>query len=251
MTTPLDVARSQLGYREGPNNDNKYGLALGLNDVPWCALFVTWCYQQAGQPLPSMQPGMATGYAAVGAGIDWAKKHELWRPSWQCEPGDAVCYGWDGPGSSWERMHTGLVESRDGGKGGTLHTIEGNRGDMVARHTAVVGADTILGAIALSRIQAATPKRAPKPQPANPVHPSHTGPDEEVMVIGFRFKRESADPQYVAIGSARHWINSGTMLAEQGLDRLPLHVVPDDDWHFALPLVGLAPPADRLKGFPA
>ena len=31
----LSVAQSQIGYKEGSNNSNKYGAAYGLNNASW------------------------------------------------------------------------------------------------------------------------------------------------------------------------------------------------------------------------
>lgn len=33
---------SQVGYREGPNNDTMYGVWFGLNHTAWCHIFVSW-----------------------------------------------------------------------------------------------------------------------------------------------------------------------------------------------------------------
>lgn len=46
----VSVARTQLGYMEGENNDTKYGTWYGLPNQPWCAMFVSWCARQAGVP---------------------------------------------------------------------------------------------------------------------------------------------------------------------------------------------------------
>ena len=44
----LEIARTQLGYKEGPNNDTKYGDWYGLPNNPWCQMFISWCADQAG-----------------------------------------------------------------------------------------------------------------------------------------------------------------------------------------------------------
>jgi len=44
----VQVALTQLGYREGKNNDTKYGDWYGMPNQPWCAMFVSWCANQAG-----------------------------------------------------------------------------------------------------------------------------------------------------------------------------------------------------------
>jgi hypothetical protein len=47
-------ARTQRGYREGPRKDQtKFGAWYGWNEVPWCAIFVSWVFFQEGLPLPS------------------------------------------------------------------------------------------------------------------------------------------------------------------------------------------------------
>lgn len=46
----IGVALTQVGYREGPNNDTKYGEFFNLNYHAWCGLFVSWCAVQAGVP---------------------------------------------------------------------------------------------------------------------------------------------------------------------------------------------------------
>ena len=50
-TDIVAVAKTQIGYREGDNNDTKYGTWYGLPNQPWCAMFVSWCARQAGVPL--------------------------------------------------------------------------------------------------------------------------------------------------------------------------------------------------------
>lgn len=46
----IQVALTQVGYREGWNNDTKYGDWYGLPNHPWCAMFVSWCANQARIP---------------------------------------------------------------------------------------------------------------------------------------------------------------------------------------------------------
>ena len=46
----VGVAKTQIGYREGNNNDTKYGDWYGLPNQPWCAMFVSWCAKQADIP---------------------------------------------------------------------------------------------------------------------------------------------------------------------------------------------------------
>ena len=39
----VKFALSQVGYKEGKNNDNKYGKYFGMNNQPWCCFFVSYC----------------------------------------------------------------------------------------------------------------------------------------------------------------------------------------------------------------
>ena len=45
----LKIARSQIGYKEVSNNWTKYGQWYGMQD-DWCAIFVSWCANQAKIP---------------------------------------------------------------------------------------------------------------------------------------------------------------------------------------------------------
>jgi hypothetical protein len=44
----LASAKLEINYTEGKNNDTKYGKWFGLNNQPWCAMFVSWCFKEAG-----------------------------------------------------------------------------------------------------------------------------------------------------------------------------------------------------------
>ena len=44
------VAEKELGYEEGANNDNKYGIWYGENNLGWCAAFIAWCANEANIP---------------------------------------------------------------------------------------------------------------------------------------------------------------------------------------------------------
>ena len=50
----LTVARGELGNTENPagSNRSKYGLWYGWNGVPWCMIFIMWCFAQVGVKLP-------------------------------------------------------------------------------------------------------------------------------------------------------------------------------------------------------
>ncbi len=51
--TIIEIAASQVGIKENPTNSNKnpYGKWYGLDGFAWCAMFVSWVYDKAGNPL--------------------------------------------------------------------------------------------------------------------------------------------------------------------------------------------------------
>lgn len=119
MTTPkkiLDIARAEIGVKESPANSNKqkYGVAYGWNGVAWCAIFVWWCFHQAGADalLPKKT---ASCWELMNEG----KKKGLWVTS-DYQPGDILIY--DFPGGS-NTDHTGICEAVSGS---TVTAIEGN-----------------------------------------------------------------------------------------------------------------------------
>ena len=125
----LDAARSQLGFREGRNDDNPFGKWFGNNHAPWCGAFVSWVFASSGHPLPSIQT--KRGFTGVWLAHDWARAHR--RLVRTPQPGD-VFFILRGN----RKGHTGIVETVNAD--GTVTTIEGNTngaggrlGDRVAR----------------------------------------------------------------------------------------------------------------------
>jgi len=64
----VSIASGEVGYTEGTGNITKYGEWYGLDGNPWCAMFVSWCANQAGI-LNSIVPK----YALCSAGANWYK----------------------------------------------------------------------------------------------------------------------------------------------------------------------------------
>lgn len=123
----LREARRHLGVREDPPGSNRtpFGVWFGADGVPWCAIFVSYCFSVgAGATL-------CAGWAGAGVapcGVAYVPTLEAWLRAtgrwivWPPRPGDIVVYDWDGGAPD----HCGLVERvlADGG----LATIEGNAG---------------------------------------------------------------------------------------------------------------------------
>lgn len=116
-TALLNVARAELGYIEGPNNHTKYGVAYGMDHVPWCAEFLWWCGRRASGgdvlvPQIAYTPAMARYYMEQG------------DPRWGTTPKRGAIAFFDFPDSVKRIQHVGLVEKVNGN--GTITTIEGN-----------------------------------------------------------------------------------------------------------------------------
>lgn len=129
----LKIAAKELGYHPG-SDPSKYGLWLAeqtgeswlagsAEDISWCALFVSWCFYQAGQELPGAPSAAvadilyASLEAGLGVGVD------------EMQRGDVVAFDWGDGGIDTD--HIGIVEE-PGVE--SFRTIEGNTDDgRVAR----------------------------------------------------------------------------------------------------------------------
>lgn len=127
----VDVAISELGYREEGENRTKYGAYTGANGAAWCHSFVSWCAKQAGQSA-AVPKTASTSY-----GMNWFIKKGLFKYKGKYTPkrGDIVYF-------KTGRSHVGIVEKCSGG---TLHTIEGNTSNKVARRSYSLSERTITG----------------------------------------------------------------------------------------------------------
>jgi hypothetical protein len=117
----LAEARTWLGYSESPpgTNANTFGVWYGMNYEPWCAMFVTYCYEVAG-PSPTFVQGSRYAYCPYVLQDANARRNGL---SNTIEPiaGDLVLYDWAGDGVV---DHIGLFERWTGIN--TFEAIEGN-----------------------------------------------------------------------------------------------------------------------------
>ena len=127
----ISVAASQLGYGENGDGWTKFGQWYQDNidgscyfaNQAWCAMFVSWCANEAG-----VSRDILTPYAYCGYGIQYFKNKGDWHDrssGYVPKRGDVIFFGAD--------RHTGLV---DHSEGGMVYTIEGNStNDSVARKT--------------------------------------------------------------------------------------------------------------------
>jgi hypothetical protein len=124
MTAGVDIvniARTQLGFVEGPNNENPYGTWYGIPNEAYCAMGVSWCFAQANAShlVAAQTP---KGFAYCPDGLTWFQKNKQVVDKYSGLPGDLVFYSWSGNGVA---DHVEIVEaaSKDG-----LTTIGFNTG---------------------------------------------------------------------------------------------------------------------------
>ena len=130
----VGVAQTQVGYSEGYNSYTKYGDWYGLPNSDWCAMFVSWCANQAG-----VDNSVFPSFALCSAGCDWFIKQGRFHYSGGYTPqaGDLIFYA-----SYGSIYHVGLVTGSDGSN---VYSIEGNYSDRVSNVSYSLGYSDILG----------------------------------------------------------------------------------------------------------
>lgn len=116
----IAVASSQVGYREGANNDTTYGRAYGMNNVAWCAIFISWSASKAG--CESCIPK----HAYTPSGAQWFKARDQWGS--KPKVGAIVYFDTAGMGRI---SHVGVVTAVH--DDGSFDTVEGNTNDNGSR----------------------------------------------------------------------------------------------------------------------
>lgn len=111
----LSMAFSQNGYKEGPNNENKYGIWYKNPNQPWCAQFVSWCWYQTG-----LSNEIMLKYQGCWTGQQWCIEKGIfhYKEDYRPKPGDIIFF--DG--------HTGICAYVEGDY---MYTIEGNASNRV------------------------------------------------------------------------------------------------------------------------
>lgn len=132
----INIALKEVGYKEGPNNENKYGRYFKMNNVAWCALFVSWCARKAG-----ISTDVILNYSGCGTGYNFFKNQG--RIYNEPQVGDIVFYKPTIAGKI--SSHTGIVVEVTGD---SVITVEGNASsntDGVYKITNKKGYDKFLG----------------------------------------------------------------------------------------------------------
>ena len=122
----LAEAAKWLGTREEPPGSNRtpFGAWFGLDGVPWCNIFVSYCFAVGARTIIAAGFDAAgctpRGCAYVPSTEAWLRSTGMWLGHRPPRPGDLAIYNWDGGAPD----HIGIVESA--GDDGSFTAIEGN-----------------------------------------------------------------------------------------------------------------------------
>ena len=141
----VEVAKTQIGYVEGSNNDTKYnrwyGTLSGLGyNYAWCQTFVAWCADQA--DIPTSLIARVSGTISAK---DAFKKNGTYHTgpyeggSYTPKKGDIIFFY---SSATESKHHVGIVSDC---VNGTVYTIEGNSSDMVVERSYSVTNSKIRG----------------------------------------------------------------------------------------------------------
>ncbi len=132
-TDMVMVAASQIGNEGGELYWRWYGFSA---HVDWCAVFVSWCADQAGL----LDNGSMPKFAVCDDGIRWFVEKGRWfNRNIEPKPSMIIFFDWDGDGRS---DHVGIVEKFEEGM---IYTIEGNSNDVCKEKRYAVGDKVIMG----------------------------------------------------------------------------------------------------------
>jgi len=115
----IKVASAEVGYHEGTNNDNQYGIEYGWNNVAWCCIFAWWICNKSGVDFPKC--------AHCNQVEAYARNNGRWVTE-NYKVGDFVIFDYDLNG---ERDHIGFIVGI--GEDNYVTTIEGNYSDKVSK----------------------------------------------------------------------------------------------------------------------
>ena len=130
MSTALDVlnvARSQLGFHAGAQDENPYGDWYGIKNAPYCAMGVSWCFAQVGLShlIAAQTP---KGFAYNPAALPWFQRQGLVVNKYAAQPGDLVFFDWNSDGTV---DHVEIIENASPDGITTIGFNTGNPNDAV------------------------------------------------------------------------------------------------------------------------
>lgn len=162
----LATARQELGVSEDPAGSNRtmYGQWYGktpqeFDGQPWCGMFTSWCFYQAGLQLGALQHSGYRGFASTVIGLEACRKMG-WLVNTP-QPGDIVFYDWDG---DEQPQHVGIVSRVK--RGGQIVSIEGNAGTPATHVRLLTRPRSVCLAFARPRFIADIPRQPPTDEKA-------------------------------------------------------------------------------------
>lgn len=139
--TIVDLAVSQVGIKEIPQNEVKYntwyyGRVVNGSQYAWCAVFISWLANQCG-----IMNTLIPSFSGCGTGVNWFKNRNLWlnvgnRPN----KGDIIFFKPTRKGAI--SSHVGIVI---GTTDTSVITVEGNKDNQVKKCQYSLGFSQILG----------------------------------------------------------------------------------------------------------
>ena len=129
----VEIALTQVGNVGGEPYWSWWGLS---ERAEWCAMFVSWCADQAGL----IDAGAIPKFENCVWGANWFKDNAGWADgSAEPSPGDIIFFDWEPDGYP---DHVGIVEKCENG---LVYTVEGNVNDNCAQGRYYVGDTCIFG----------------------------------------------------------------------------------------------------------
>ena len=118
----LAIAKKYVdeGYKEGANNHTIFGHFRAQNQ-PWCASFVSYCFEKAGRLQLVAQ--MPRGFINCNDGLKWFAQKGRLVPIGQAQRGDIVFMNFDADPTTAEHVGIVYVPQHDKKQ---LVTFEGN-----------------------------------------------------------------------------------------------------------------------------
>lgn len=192
----INVAQLQVGYSESPANSNRtrFGEWYGMDGQPWCAIFVSWCFDQIGG-----LDAVGGKFAYTPSWVNWAKQNGCWLDREEKpQPGDLVFFH-----NSSRICHVGIVTKRNGTV--SVSTIEGNtssssndNGGRVQARVRTYGARGSSWWIA-GFLRPKWP--AQSSTPAAPSHPGNAGTAKPLLDVDGEWGRETTKALQRALGT--------------------------------------------------
>lgn len=133
----VEIAKKEVGYKEGKGNDTKYGKWYGLNNQPWCMMFVMWVANQAGEGKKIVKTAGCEFFEA------WAKRNDLIVATNLVQEGDIVLFDFKKEGKSVHvgialgyNKNTHLIDTVEGNTAGNSTGSQANGDGVYLKHRA-------------------------------------------------------------------------------------------------------------------